>query len=171
MNSEHTRWTLLLLANWAAYGQPAGAPKAASASPPAITILTAPTGALIQNLGTGSSALNLGPISYFRGASVTGASSQKVPNSFVITTRFALRVDCPGSPASSQVNLFVSRVDSGASYAMAIDGIKLGTAPQTLEVSMPCGSAGEHRLDLEVPTSTPSGSIGSTVAFKATFKN
>jgi hypothetical protein len=53
---------------------------------------------------------------------------------------------------------------------MAIDGIKLGTAIQTLEQSMPCGSVGDHRLDVEVPTSTPAGSIASTVAFKATLK-
>jgi hypothetical protein len=35
---------------------------------------------------------------------------------------------------------------------------------------MPCGSGGEHRLDVEVPVTTPAGSIGSTVAFVATLK-
>jgi hypothetical protein len=35
--------------------------------------------------------------------------------------------------------------------------------------SMPCGSGGEHRLDVEVPISTPAGSIGSTVVFGATL--
>jgi hypothetical protein len=35
---------------------------------------------------------------------------------------------------------------------------------------MPCGSGGEHRLDVEVPVSTPAGSIGSNVAFAATLQ-
>jgi hypothetical protein len=35
---------------------------------------------------------------------------------------------------------------------------------------MPCGSSGEHRLDVEVPVSTPAGSIASTIAFEATLR-
>jgi hypothetical protein len=37
-----------------------------------------------------------------------------------------------------------------------------------LAESMPCGSS-EHRLEVEVPVSTPAGPIGSTVAFEATL--
>jgi hypothetical protein len=61
-------------------------------------------------------------------------------------------------------------MDASASHSMAIDGIKLGIASQPLIQSMPCGSGGDHRLDVEVPVSTPAGSIGSTVAFAATLK-
>ena len=50
-----------------------------------------------------------------------------------------------------------------------IDGTTVGPAAQTLVQSMPCGSGGEHRLDVEVPVSAPAGSIGSTVAFVATL--
>jgi hypothetical protein len=35
---------------------------------------------------------------------------------------------------------------------------------------MACGSSGEHRMDVEVPISTPSGPIGSSVVFVATLK-
>jgi hypothetical protein len=170
MNSTNATWMLLLLATRAALGQPIGAPRAAAGSPPTITILTAASGAMIMNQGQGSSALNLGQVSYFRGTAASGESSQRVSDSLIITTRFALRVDCPGSPASAQVNVAVKRMDALASHAMAIDGIRLGTAAQILEQSVPCGSAAEHRLDVVVPKSTPSGSIGSTVAFAATLK-
>lgn len=52
----------------------------------------------------------------------------------------------------------------------AIDGTPLGYGVQTLAQCMPCGSVAEHRLDLEVPISTPAGPIGSTVAFLATLR-
>lgn len=169
MNSNNMVWMLLLVIR-AASGQPLGAPKATAISPPAITILTAAAGALILNQGPGSASVDLGNISYFRGGTAAGETNQRMSKAFVITTRFALRVDCPGSPASAQVNVTMSRVDASASHFMAIDGQRLGIAAQTLAQSMPCGSSAEHRLDVEVPTSTSPGSIGSTVAFVATFR-
>jgi len=135
-----------------------------------ITILAAATGALVRTQAAGNASLDLGRISYFKGTSAPGQSRQKNFRSFVISTRFALKVDCPGSAASSQVNVTMSRLDAAASHAIAIDGTTVGPAPQTLVQSMPCGSGGEHRLDVEVPVTTPAGSIGSTVAFVATLK-
>ena len=95
---------------------------------------------------------------------------QKSSGSFVIYTRFGLRVDCPGSAPFSTVNVTMSRLDGAPSHAITIDGTTVRSAAQTLLQSMPCGSAGEHRLDVEVPVSTPSGSIGSTVAFEASLR-
>jgi len=169
MNSKPTLWLLVLVIR-SAFGQPLGTPRAMASAAPTITIITAPSGAMILNQGPGSSSLNLGGISYFKGASASGETSQRTSKSFVITTRFALRVDCPGSPASALVNVTMSRMDASASHSMAIDGIKLGTTAQTLELSVPCGSAGVHSLDVEVSTSTPAGSIESTVAFAAALK-
>ena len=165
---------LALLTSGLAFAQSAGAPRgtpsvAAAPAAPTITILTAATGALVLSQGAGSAALDLGRVSYFKGASAPGESIQKNYRSFVVSTRFGLKVDCPGSLASSKVNVTMSRLDAAASHAIAIDGTRLGLAAQSLVQSMPCGSAGEHRLDVEVPVSTPAGSIGSTVAFLATL--
>jgi hypothetical protein len=186
MNSRHTTqlrtWALQVASvvasvifNGAALGQPANAPRAAlplmaAASAPAITILSSTTGASLLSLGAGNASLNLGPVSYFKGTSVRGEAIQKAPGAFVITTRFILRVDCPRTSPSSQVVVTMSRLDASASHVIAVDGTPLGSTPQTLEPSMPCGSSGEHRLDVEVPVSTPAGSIASNVAFLATFK-
>jgi hypothetical protein len=168
-------WMLLLVANRAAFGQPAGGPRTitpivAAPSAPMITILAAATGALVRSQAAGNASLDLGRVSYFKATSAPGESSRKNYGSFVISTRFALKVDCPGSSSSSQVNVTMSRLDAAASHAITIDGSTLGSAPQTLVQSMPCGSGGEHRLEVEVPVSTPAGSIGSTVAFVATLK-
>jgi hypothetical protein len=178
MNAQHRTlisvWMLAPLVACAASGQPSraarGVPAGTSApAAPTVTILAASTGAMIRGQGA-SATLDLGRVSYFRGASAPGESSKKTPGALVISTRFALRVDCPGSPPSAQVNVTMSRTDATATHSIAIDGIVLGSAAQFLEQSMPCGLSGEHRLDVEVPVSTPAGSIGSTVAFEATLR-
>jgi hypothetical protein len=175
MNSPKTTlisiWMLAPLLSGVASGQTRRISSAASqAAPPSITILSAPTGALVRSEGAGSAALDLGTVSYFRGASVPGESSRRSSGSLVISTRFALRIDCPGSLPSSQVNVTMSRTDGAATHEMAIDGIKLGTAAQPLAESMACGSSSEHRLEVAVPVSTPQGTIGSTVAFEAALR-
>jgi hypothetical protein len=179
MNPKHTAlfrvsmWVLLV--NLAAFGQSAGPPRTippglAVLTAPTITILGAATGALLRSQAAGNASLDLGRVSYFKGTWAPGQSSQKNPHSFVTSTRFALRVDCPGSPASSKVNLTMARLDAAASHAIAIDGTTLGSTARTLMQAMPCGSGGEHRMDVEVPVSTPAGSIGSTIAFVATLQ-
>jgi hypothetical protein len=166
-------WMLTPLAAISALGQPANGSRSALpivAAAPTITILSAPNGAMLRSEGPGKAALDLGKVSYFKGTSAPGENSKKTSGSLVISTRFELKVDCPGSTPSSRVNVTMSRTDAATTHAMAIDGIKLGTAPQPLAESMPCGSSGEHRLEVEVPVSTPAGPIGSNVAFEATLR-
>ncbi len=118
-----------------AFGQAAIAPAS-----PTITILSASTGAMMRSEGPGNASLDLGKVSYFKGASAPGESSQKTPRALVISTRFGLRIDCPGSMPASRVNVTMSRTDAASTHSMAIDGIKLGTAPRPLIESMTCGS-------------------------------
>jgi len=165
---------LALLINRAAFGQSAGAPRSSTPvvapAAPTITILPAATGALLRSQGPNRASLDLGRVSYFRGTSAPGESSRKTSRSFVVSTRFELRVDCPGSAPFSKVSVTISRLEAAPSHAITIDGTPVRSEAQTLLQSMPCGSAGEHRLDVEVPVSTPEGSIGSTVAFEATLR-
>ncbi len=165
---------LALLANPGAFGQPAAAPRfftsvVANPAAPTITILPAATGALLRNPGFSNASLDLGRVSYFRGTSAPGESSQRHSRSFVTSTRFVLRVDCPATSAVSKVNVTMSRMDSADTHLMRIDGTPVRSAEQVLVQSMPCGSQGEHRLDVEVPVSTPAGPISSNVAFLATL--
>jgi hypothetical protein len=179
MDAKHTTlfsvWMMAPLMAFAASGQPSGASRAVppvvtTPAAPTVTILSSSTGAIIRSEGAGNAALDLGRVSYFRGASAPGESSKKTSGSLVISTRFVLKVDCPGSSRSSQVNVTMSRTDAAATHSMAIDGIMVGSTAQVLAQSVPCGSSGEHRLDMEVPVSTPAGPIGSTVAFEVTLR-
>jgi hypothetical protein len=166
-------WMLTPLVAITAFGQVAPRKSSLVVTAPAaptITILAASTGAMVRSEGPGNAALDLGKVSYFKGASTPGESSQRTSGALVISTRFELKVDCPGSAPSSLVTVTVSRTDAAATHAMAIDGIKLGTAPRPLAESIPCGSSGEHRLEVEVPVSTPAGPVGSNIAFEATLR-
>ena len=178
MNSKYGAlflvWMAVLFVNRATFGQRTGnlrsiAPMVASLGAPTITVLSAANGSLVRNLGGSNSSLDLGSVSYFHGKSALGQSVQKNSKSFVISTQFGLRVDCPGSSSSSRVTVTMLRLDADGSHAISIDGTTLGSAAQTLVQSMPCGFGGEHRLDVQVPISTPAGAIGSTVAFAATL--
>ena len=178
MNSKYKAlfliWMAVLIANRTTFGQRTGnlrsmSPVVASLAAPTITVLAAATGTLVRNLGPGNTSIDLGRVSYFHGTSAPGQNVQKNFKSFVISTRFGLRVDCPGSSSSSTVAVTMLRLDADDSHAISIDGSTLGSVAQTLVQSMPCGSGGEHRLDLHVPISTPAGVIGSTVAFAATL--
>ena len=161
-----------LLANIAAFGQVSGALRGMTSAIPAaptITILPAASGALLRRQGAGSASLDLGRVAYFSGTSALGASSRNISGALVISTRFGLRVDCPGNSASSKVNVTMSRLDAAPSHAITIDGTKVRSEAQMLVQSMPCGSGGEHRIEVEVPASTPAGAIGSTIALEATL--
>jgi hypothetical protein len=170
MNPKHTLLFPLLisapLAHQAAFGQPAPITVAA----PTITILSAATGALMRSQGPSNARVDLGRVSYFKGTSAPGESSRRNTKSFVISTRFGLKIDCPANTSSSVVSITVARLDSASSYVISIDGTTVAFLPQTLLPSVRCGSSSEHRLEVEVPISTPEGSIGSNVVFAATLR-
>jgi hypothetical protein len=166
-------WIVILFANRATFGQLTRGPRTISPvadalGAPTITIFTAATGTLIRSLGPNNASLDLGRVSYFQGVLVPGQTVRKSFGSIMISTRFNLRVDCPGSPSFSRVNVTISRRDEDGSYAVSVDGTTLGSAAQTLVQSMPCGSGSEHRLDVSVLTSSPAGPIDSTLALAAT---
>jgi hypothetical protein len=145
------------------------APVAAGAATPTVTILAASSGVEVRNLRANRASLDLGSVSYFQKRSPPGQSMWKNSKSFVISTRFALRVECPASSSSSRVSVTMSRLDGDTLPAIRIDGTTLGSSAQTLTQSMSCGSDGEHRLDVEIPIAAPAGLLGNTIAFVATL--
>ncbi|MGD0359888.1 MAG: hypothetical protein ABSC93_03410 [Bryobacteraceae bacterium] len=158
----------------AAFSQPLGLPRGTTrlvaAPAPTVTILAAATGTLVRSQGGAFASIDLGRVSYFGNNSAPGDTSHTRSRSFVVSTRFALKVDCPGNSPFGRVNITMSRLDEAPSHAISIDGTALVFAAQTMAQSISCGSSGEHRLDVEIPVSTPSGPIGSTVAFVATLR-
>jgi hypothetical protein len=178
MNSRNRAFYLvgivMLFANRATVGQPVSNARTivlvgAAPAAPTITILAAATGTSIRSLGANNASLDLGRISYFQGTTAPGQSIRKSSKSFAISTLFRLRVDCPGSSSFSRVTVTMLRLDSDGSYGISVDAIALGSSAQTLVQSMPCGSGSEHRLDVNVPISSPAGPIDSTIALAATL--
>jgi hypothetical protein len=145
------------------------APVAAGAATPTVSILTVSSGVEVRNLRANRASLDLGSVSYFQKRSAPGQSMRKYSKSFVISTRFALRVECPASSSSSRVSVTMSRLDGDTLPAIRIDGTTLGSSTQSLTQSMSCGSDGEHRLDVEIPIASPAGLLGSNIVFVATL--
>src|SRR4051794_39874851 len=138
---------LAMLAAPAAFCQPPSAAPAlpaviAPSAAPTITILASATGALLRSQSSNNASFDLGRVSYFRGTSAPGQSTQKHSRSFVTITRFGLRVDCPGIRASSKVNVSMSRLDASPLHALAIDGTPVESVSRILVQAMPCGSEG-----------------------------
>lgn len=141
---------------------------AASSGQPTITVLSSASGAPLQSYAAGSAALSLGHAAYYGGRLSPGVAAQKNSSSMVLTTRFALRVDCPASSPSPSALVNVYLLDMDPSYVVSVDGRTLSSVP--LVVSQWCGSVTEHRVDVEIPKTRPAGPIGSTLAFSATQK-
>ena len=142
---------------------------ATGATTPTVTILAASSGVAVRNLRANRASLDLGSVSYFQKRSAPGQSMSKNSKSLVISTRFALRVECPASSSSSRVSVTMSRLDGDTLPAIRIDGTTLDSSAQTLTQSMSCGSDGEHRLDVDIPIVAPAGLLGSSIAFVATL--
>jgi hypothetical protein len=167
---------LLVAAGPAACAEPLRAPSSASAKksafgPPTISLLPSSTGTMMRSYGGGSASIDLGRVSYFEGARVPGSTSRKSRNSFVISTRFGLKIDCADGTRLSPVDVTVFLLDSDLPNVITVDGMQITSLLQPLTTSFLCGSTTEHRLDVEVPTSAPDGAIGSTVGFQVAARN
>ncbi|QOY86571.1 hypothetical protein [Paludibaculum fermentans] len=131
---------------------------------PTVTILAAASGASMQGLGTANPALSFGRTSYYAGRAAPGVSQQSSGGSIVMTTQFALKVDC-SDPQSALVEIEMTLNSQDASYTVTVDGTPLSTA--TSATVQRCGSVSEHRVVIEVPRTRPAGPFGSTVSFSA----
>ena len=64
----------------------------------------------------------------------------------------------------------MSLLEADPLHSLDIDGNRVGPSAQTLAPFMLCGTSGEHRLEVEVPSSAPPGPLAINVAFLATLK-
>ncbi|MGJ5815261.1 hypothetical protein [Paludibaculum fermentans] len=129
-----------------------------------MTILAAASGAPMHGLGTANPALSFGHTSYYAGRSAPGVSQRSSGGSIVMTTQFALKVDCSDTQAVL-VEIEMTLISPDASYTVIVDGAPLST--MTSATVQRCGSVSEHRLEIEVPKTRPAGPFGSTVSFTA----
>ncbi len=75
-----------------------------------------------------------------------------MPTSFLVTTRFGLKVqDASGRTRSVSLLAFLSAPQSRV--LVRIDGVKLQAVPQPFATHLQTGRVSRHRLEVEVPTS------------------
>src|SRR6266851_9708818 len=64
---------------------------------PTISVMPSPAGASLLSYMAGRASVDFGRAAYFGGRAVAGTSARTGHNSFVLSTRFKLKVDCHGS--------------------------------------------------------------------------
>jgi hypothetical protein len=134
---------------------------------PTVTILPSASGASLRSYSAGSASLSFGQAAYYASRTAQGVAAQKKKSSMVLSTRFAMKVDCNGSPSPlAEITLSLFSVDP--TLAVSVDGLKLTTAPSTTVLQ--CGSLSEHQVQVEIPTTRPAGPINSTLSISAKTK-
>ena len=139
-----------------------------SQAQPTVTVMPAASGAFLQGSEAGRAILSLGRAAYYGGVSAPGVSARKGSSSMILSTRFALQVDCGANTLSPLAEIAVSLTGLDPSYTVTMDGAKLSSAASP--VTLRCGSRTEHVLEVEIPKSRPAAPIASTISFAATPK-
>src|SRR5579872_3591305 len=90
---------------------------------PAISILAAPSGAMLQSVNAGNASLSFGRAAYYGGNPTPGVTLGRSSSSMVLATHFALKVDCGSAQSLADVAISLSNGDS--SYSVRVDGVTL----------------------------------------------
>src|SRR4051812_1772903 len=137
---------------------------------PVISIVGLPTGAGIQGSGIrGLGALNLGHVSWAQDPHNPGVVKKKNKNSFALTTRFGLRLDCSAADANRFATMSASVQQPDTRFSMQIDGVVLSQSPVII-TRLACSSTSEVSLSVEIPFSAPAGVLSSNLNFQVTLQ-
>jgi hypothetical protein len=99
---------------------------------------------------SGQQIMDLGPVSYGAGSRVANVEVNKRADRFVVATKFGMLIQDSTGRASSAAVL-VSLAYPESTYTFWIDGVKLATAPQTIQPQARLGVTQNHSLQIEVP--------------------
>jgi hypothetical protein len=167
----------VIIANWflfgisvcVAWGQrtPAHAPGALAISSRAqphpetssITFLTSPNGAPVHSLGPDQGVLSLGGISYFPQPVVNGVAIQRQKGSFIVSSRFDLRVDFSHGHRRDTATVSAYVLSATAAGTVSLDDIQLSMTPVIIGRQVSYGAITEHVLKIVVPISMPAGQL------------
>jgi hypothetical protein len=124
-----------------------------------ITFLTAANGAPVHSLGPDQGVLSLGSISYFLPPDVNGVEIQRQTSSFVVSSRFDLRVDFSHGHRIDTATVSACLLSPAAAGTVWLDDIQLSITPEIIGRQVPYGAITEHVLKIVVPTSMPPGQL------------
>ena len=86
-----------------------------------------------------------------------------------IINTVGVRVERKGSAApqgSATLRAYLQAPDGRC--IVRVDGIVIGAAPQVIDAHAPIGATVAHRVEVEVPTSVPAGSLFSAIGWEVT---
>jgi hypothetical protein len=154
---------LLLLSlaplSWSQSGTPGEKPglravRAKDAEPEIwVEFVAIPNGAPVRQVGGGVGTLDLGQISYMGGATTEGVNIVRKAKSFVVSTRFGLKVGAASAAGTAKLIALVTQVN--ANSRVSVDGMRLTVMPQVVQMAAAYGAVGSHRLEIEIPIDAP----------------
>jgi hypothetical protein len=133
-----------------------------------ITFLTAPNGSPVHSLGPDQGVLNLGSFSYFPRAKVNGAEVQNQKDSFLVSTRFALRIGLSNSHRPGTATLSAFLLSPNSLRTVWLDGVRLSMTPAIIGRQESYGAITEHALKITVPSSMPAEQFLDSIGVIAT---
>src|SRR5216683_5398555 len=122
---------------------------------PVVQAVALPTGANVQAAGSGLGSLNLGHVSWAHQSQTFGTNHKKDKNSFTLTTKVGLRLDCSAADAGRMATLSALLQQSDSRYSILLDGVRLSQSPAVVSPAVSCGSTGEHSFQVDVPVTAP----------------
>lgn len=137
---------------------------------PVVEVVALPTGAPVRASGAGFGALGLGHVSWSSQRPSYGVTQVKDQNSFSITTRVGLRLDCPRADAGRRASIAAVLDQFETRYAVSIDQIALSATPAIISPLVSCGSTTQHTFSVKVPVSASAGPIDANVRFQVTLQ-
>jgi hypothetical protein len=124
-----------------------------------ITFLTATNGSPVHSLGSDQGVLNLGSFSYFPGADVNGAEIRRQKDSFIVSTRFGLRIGLSNGHRAGTATVSAFLLSPDPLRTVWVDGVRLSMTPGIIGRQVSYGAITEHVLKIAVPISMPAGQL------------
>jgi hypothetical protein len=124
-----------------------------------ITFLTVANGSPVDSLRSDEGLLNLGTFSCFTRADVNREEIQRHTDSFVVSTRFGLRIGLSSGHLAGTATVSAYLRSTNPLRTLWVDGVRLSMTPGIIARQVSYGVISEHVLKIEVPMSMPDGQM------------
>lgn len=101
---------------------------------------------------TGQHVLDIGTVAYASHPRSGNVQVNNLKDRFVVSTKVGLALQDPALHVAT-ATVLASLAFPDAVHVLRLDGVRLSTVPQIIEVRTPVGKTSAHRLEIEVPTS------------------
>jgi hypothetical protein len=133
-----------------------------------ITFLAAPNGSPVHSFGSDHGVLDLGSLSDSPRADVHGVEIQRHKDSFMVSTRFDLRIGTSNGHRAGTATVSAFLLTPNPLRSLWVDGIRLSMTPGIIGRQVAYGAITEHVVKIAVPISMPAGQLLDSIGVIAT---